>query len=72
MAWRVLYGAVNVLLFLSIAVALERTARAYVDPGSGLLVLQSVGALVSGALFYFRGKLRRLLFRHKPVPPGAP
>jgi hypothetical protein len=42
---------------------------AYVDPGSGLLAWQMVGAAVVGSLFYvkkfraFLGKLGRKIFR---------
>jgi hypothetical protein len=65
MALRVLYCAVSALFFLSLAIAFEPQAHAYVDPGSGLLVLQSLGAIFSGGLFYFRKKLARLLSRNK-------
>jgi hypothetical protein len=41
-------------------IALERPARAYVDPGSGLLLFQIGGSILAGALFTVRGKLRRL------------
>ena len=39
----------------------ERPARAYVDPGSGLLALQAAGASLLGGLIYLRYKLRRVL-----------
>ena len=29
-------------------------AHAYVDPGTGAMILQVIGAAVAGALFYFR------------------
>ena len=31
-----------------------RDAHAYVDPGTGAMILQIIGAIVAGALFYFR------------------
>ena len=37
----------------------ERTAYGYVDPGSGLFVCQSAGALVAGTLYCIRRWLKR-------------
>jgi hypothetical protein len=37
----------------------ERPAYAYVDPGSGLLTLQIVGASIAGSFFLLRQKVRR-------------
>jgi hypothetical protein len=34
--------------------ALTTDAHAYVDPGTGAMILQIIGAAVAGALFYFR------------------
>ena len=39
----------------------ERPARAYVDPGSGLLTLQMLGASIAGGFFMLRHRLRKLL-----------
>jgi hypothetical protein len=69
MALKILYCAVSTLFFLSLAFTFEPSAHAYVDPGSGLLVLQSLGAIFSGGLFYFRKKLAKLLSRNKPRLP---
>jgi len=38
----------------------EQRAHAYVDPGSGLLFLQMLGASVAGGLFFLRDRLRKL------------
>lgn len=38
----------------------------YVDPGAGLLILQSLGSVVVGFLFVMRRKLARLLHLGKP------
>jgi hypothetical protein len=45
--------------------ALEQPAHAYVDPGSGLLIFQVVGSMLTGACFMLRRKLRTL-FRLGP------
>jgi hypothetical protein len=63
MVHRAKYFAVTVLLFVALSCMFERQAHAYVDPGSGLLVFQGVSAVVSGALFYFRRRLKSLFSR---------
>jgi hypothetical protein len=50
-------------LTIAFALASERRAYAYVDPGAGLLVLQTVGATFAGVLLAFRRKLTGLLHR---------
>jgi len=41
----------------------ERSAEAYVDPGSGLLTLQMLGASVAGGFFFLRHRLKKLITR---------
>ena len=38
----------------AVMVATTADAHAYVDPGTGAMILQIIGAVVAGALFYFR------------------
>lgn len=54
-------SALTLLFAFCLFAALEPRAYAYVDPGSGLLAYQTVSALVAGALFHFRRRLRRML-----------
>jgi hypothetical protein len=56
-------AVLGVLLFL---VASERPARAYTDPGSGMLIWQGLVAAFLGASFYFR-KYFYKLFGKKPT-----
>lgn len=42
------------VLFAILIVGTERPARAYTDPGSGALILQTLGAAFVGFLFYLR------------------
>ena len=65
------YLAVTALLFLTLGVFLERPAYAYVDPGSSLLVYQSLSAAVTGVLFYFRRRIKNL-FRSNSNPAENP
>lgn len=50
--------------FFALAVAFQKPAYAYADPGSGLLFLQVAGSMLAGGLFIVRSKLRKL-FRFK-------
>jgi hypothetical protein len=56
-----LLGLVNMGLLASLLLMTEAPARAYVDPGSGLLTFQMLGASLAGVLFYVRHKLKRFL-----------
>ena len=62
------YFAVTLALFCALAVFLERPAYAYVDPGSSLLVFQSISAMITGTLFYFRRRLKALITRTRVTP----
>ena len=44
-------GAAAVIVMFTV---MTRDAHAYVDPGTGAMILQIIGAIVAGALFYFR------------------
>jgi hypothetical protein len=46
--------------FITLAMAFQKPAYAYADPGSGLLLLQIAGSMAAGALFIVRSKLRKL------------
>jgi hypothetical protein len=66
---RLKYFALTLLLFVALSFAFETQAHAYVDPGSGLLIFQGISAIFSGALFYFRRRLKNLFAR---TPKGIP
>ena len=46
------------LLCLSAAMTFEQRAHAYVDPGSGLLIFQVIGTLVTGSLLWCRRRIK--------------
>ena len=54
---RVLYYAV---LVVSVLVALSRPAHAYLDPGTGSIILQGILGAVAGVLVFGRTYLHRL------------
>lgn len=66
MVFKLAYWSVTLLFILSLGLCLERRAYAYTDPGSCLLLFQSAGAVLSGALFYFRRSLKRVFTRSAP------
>jgi hypothetical protein len=61
---RTLLILLAVAQFFALAVAFQKPAYAYADPGSGLLFLQIAGSMLAGGLFIVRSKLRKL-FRFK-------
>jgi len=69
MARNLKYFAITLMLFIALSFAFERQAHAYVDPGSGLLIFQGISAVFSGALFYFRRRLKSLFIK---TPKGIP
>ena len=44
----------NTGVVAGVIAATTADAHAYVDPGTGAMILQIIGAVVAGALFYFR------------------
>jgi hypothetical protein len=69
MAHNLKYFAITLMLFIALSFTFEGQAHAYVDPGSGLLIFQGISALFSGALFYFRRRLKNLFVK---TPKGMP
>jgi hypothetical protein len=69
MIYRLKLFALTLMLFVALGFALEGQAHAYVDPGSGLLIFQGISAVFSGALFYFRRRLKNLFIKS---PKGIP
>jgi hypothetical protein len=57
---RTLLIVLAIAQFITLAVAFQKPAYAYADPGSGLLFLQVAGSMAAGALFIVRSKLRKL------------
>lgn len=63
MALKLKYFALTAALFIALTFCFERPAYAYVDPGSSLLIFQSLSAIVTGTIFYFRRKIKALFTR---------
>jgi hypothetical protein len=67
LAYSALIG-LQLALFLT---AVERPAYGYVDPGSGMLVVQFVGSILSGGVFFLRKRLKQFFFPEKSAPVSA-
>jgi hypothetical protein len=63
MGFKLKYLLVTCALVIALSFSFQRTAYAYVDPGSSLLAFQSISAVITGTLFYFRRRLKSLLRR---------
>jgi hypothetical protein len=61
---------VLLLVFLTI-LASPRPCTAYTDPGSGLLLWQTLSAAGVGLLFYFHQIFRKLRSRNSRGRPGS-
>jgi hypothetical protein len=58
---------------MALALATSATAHAYVDPGTGAMIIQMIGAAAAGALFYFRSArdwLAARFGRRRPAGDG--
>jgi hypothetical protein len=65
-----LFFSLGIVSLLALSVATERRALAYVDPGSGLLVLQSIGSAVAAAAYFMRRRIM-MFFSKKPAVSEA-
>jgi hypothetical protein len=65
MTLKLKYLAVTSAMFVFLGLSMERRAYAYTDPGSTLLIFQSLSAVFSGGLFYFRKRLKSLIVKSK-------
>ena len=68
---RVAYWLVSVAMVFCLCLSVERRAYAYVDPGSGLLMLQAAGAVFTGVLFTIRKRIKSLFGRSRPEAAKA-
>jgi hypothetical protein len=63
---RIVSFCVSVFVCACLLLATERPAKAYVDPGSGLLVLQSAASVVAAAAYFLRRRIVGLFTKKKP------
>lgn len=61
--------SVSLTLFccFCLMLATERRAMAYVDPGTGLLAIQSIASMLAAAAFFLRRRIMGLFNKKKPL-----
>jgi hypothetical protein len=70
---RLVSVSLTVAFCFCLLLATERRALAYVDPGQGLIALQSIGAVMAASVFYLRRRILSLFGKGQPAAkkPGA-
>jgi hypothetical protein len=63
---RLVSATLTLFTCLCLLLATERHARAYVDPGTGLLALQSAASAMAAAAFFLRKRIIGLFTKKKP------
>jgi hypothetical protein len=66
---RSLSALLTIFSCLCLMVATERRAYAYIDPGSGLMVLQTITTVLAGVGFFLRTHIKALFNRSKKAKP---
>jgi hypothetical protein len=65
---RLVNFSLAVICCFCLMVATERRALAYVDPGTGLLAIQSIAAACTAGVYFMRRRIAAL-FGKKPATP---
>lgn len=68
---RLFFAAMTAAQFLFFLAAAQRPAYGYVDPGSGILVLQFVSSILGGGIFFLRKRLRQFFHLGKHTDPST-
>jgi len=63
--------SLSILITLCLIVASERRAWGYVDPGSGLIALQSIASVAAAYVYLVRRRIRTFFQRKKEEPTGV-
>ena len=63
-------GSARSAAAVALAVGVAGSAQAYIDPGTGSMLLQVIGAVIAGAIFYFRELRMKVLslFTRREAP----
>jgi hypothetical protein len=64
---RLISLSLAVFCCLCLLISTERRAYAYIDPGSGMMALQTITAGLAAAGYFMRRKIAALFGRKKPV-----
>lgn len=66
---RFLSFSFSLFIAVCLLIASERQAWGYVDPGSGLLAMQSIASVLAAAGFFLRRQIRALFHRGEKTAP---
>jgi hypothetical protein len=61
----------SVVTCICLLAATERRAFAYIDPGSGLLALQSLGSVAAAAAYFMRRRIMALFGKTTTATPAV-
>jgi hypothetical protein len=64
--------SLSVLIAVCLIVASERRAWGYVDPGSGLIALQTIASVIAAWAYMLRRRIRAFFTRKKEKPVVGP
>jgi hypothetical protein len=59
--------SLSLLTCVGLMLATERRAMAYINPGDGLLFVQSLGAALAAGAYFLRSRIAALFGRKKPA-----
>lgn len=65
---RFLSFSLSLFIGICLVFASEHQAWGYVDPGSGLLAMQSIASVLAAAGFFLRRQIRSLFHRGEKTP----
>ncbi len=68
---RIASASLTVVIALCLLVASERRAWGYVDPGSGLIALQTIASVVAAWAYMVRRRIRAFFTRKKEEPAAV-
>jgi hypothetical protein len=64
---RLLSISLGIFVTLALIVGTERRAWGYIDPGSGLVALQTIASVAAAYVYIVRRRIRAFFERKKPV-----
>jgi hypothetical protein len=62
---RILSFSLSIVACIGLLLATERRALAYIDPGQGLIAIQSFGAALAATAYFLRNRILGLFSRNK-------
>lgn len=65
---RLISSSLAIFITLCMIIGSERRAWGYVDPGSGLIALQTIASVMAAYAYYVRRRIRAFFTRKKTEP----